>query len=162
MSKTLTGKHGVEVGAAGGQHHLVRLDLLAGHVQHDVAKQAALPHAVHGHEGVVVVPLGVVRDAVAIAVQQLHAALHHGAALLGLPGPWPHSRQLGDGERKGWSTICTLLSDYQQFHPSIYWWEYDAVQTETLNYSTTRFFPLTLLADDLSVIDAHLSHFVWA
>lgn len=70
------------------------LDLLAGHMQHDVAEQAALAHAVHGDEGVVVVALGVVRDAVAIAVEQLHAALHHGAALRGLPGPLPHSRQL--------------------------------------------------------------------
>lgn len=84
----------MEVRAAGGQHHLVCLDLLAGHMQHDVAEQATLAHAVHGDEGVVVVALGVVRDAVAIAVEQLHAALHHGAALRGLPGPLPHSRQL--------------------------------------------------------------------
>jgi len=69
-------EHGVEVGAAGRQHHLVGLDLLGAHVEHDVAEQPALPHAVHAHEGVVVVPLGVVRDAVAVAVEELHASFH--------------------------------------------------------------------------------------
>lgn len=91
----LTCKHGMEVGTAGGQHHLVRLDLLVGDVQHDVAEQATLAHPVHGHERVVVVALGVVRDAVAVTVQQLHAPLHHGARLRCsrlLPGP--HSGRL--------------------------------------------------------------------
>lgn len=54
------------------------LDFLVGDMEHDVTQQAALSHSVHGHEGVVVVPLGVVRDAVAISVQQLHAPFHHG------------------------------------------------------------------------------------
>lgn len=58
--RKLTGKHGVEVGAAGRQHHFVRLDFLVGDVEHDVTQQAALSHSVHGHEGVVVVPFGVV------------------------------------------------------------------------------------------------------
>lgn len=66
----------MEVRAAGRQHHLVGLDLLGAHVQHDVAEQPALPHAVHADKGVVVVALGVVRDAVAITVEELHAALH--------------------------------------------------------------------------------------
>lgn len=74
----LTGKHGVEVGAAGRQHHFVRLDFLVGHMEHDVTQQAPLSHPVHGHEGVVVVALGVVRDAVAVPVEQLHASFHHG------------------------------------------------------------------------------------
>lgn len=69
-------EHGVEVGAARCQHHLVGLDLLGGHVQDDVAEQPPLPHAVHAHEGVVVVALGVVRDAVPVAVQELHTPLH--------------------------------------------------------------------------------------
>lgn len=89
-----TGKHGVEVGAAGGQHHFVGLDLLVGYMQHDVTEQATLPHPVHGHKGVVVVAFGVVRDAVAIAIQQLHTSLHHGAALRGLLLPEPQSPQL--------------------------------------------------------------------
>lgn len=89
-----TSKHGVEVGAAGREHHFVSLDLLVGHMEHDVAEQAALPHPVHGHKGVVVVAFGVVRDAVAIAIQQLHSSLHHGAALRGLLLPEPQSRQL--------------------------------------------------------------------
>lgn len=84
----------MEVGAAGRKHHFVSLDLLVGHVQHDVTEQAALPHPVHRHEGVVVVAFGVVRDAVAIAIQQLHASLHHGAALRGLPLPESQSLQL--------------------------------------------------------------------
>ena len=67
------------------------LDLLVGHVQHDVTQEAALPHPVHGQEGVVVVPLGVVGDAVAVAVHQLHASPRHGGSALGthccLPGP---------------------------------------------------------------------------
>lgn len=66
------------------------LDLLGAHVEHDVAEQPALPHAVHADEGVVVVPLGVVRDAVAVAVEELHAAFHGcgwalGISLLGGP-----------------------------------------------------------------------------
>lgn len=89
-----TSKHGVEVGAAGRQHHFMGLDLLVGHVQHDVAEQATLPHPVHGHKGVVVVAFGVVRDAVAIAIQQLHASLHHGTVLRGLLLPEPLSQQL--------------------------------------------------------------------
>lgn len=78
-TRSPTSKHGVEVGAAGRQHHFVGLDLLVGDMQHDVAEQATLPHPVHGHEGVVVVAFGVMRDAVAVAIQQLHASLHHGA-----------------------------------------------------------------------------------
>lgn len=74
----LTGKHGVEVGAAGRQHHFVRFDFLVGHMEHDVAQQAPLSHPVHGHKGVVVVALGVVRDAVTVSVEQLHAPFHHG------------------------------------------------------------------------------------
>lgn len=74
-----TSKHGMEVGAAGCQHHFVSLDLLVGHMQHDVAEQAALPHPVHGHKGVMVVAFGVMRDAVAITIYQLHASLHHAA-----------------------------------------------------------------------------------
>ena len=73
----------------------MRLDFFVGDMEHDVAQQAALSHPVHGHEGVVVVALGVVRDAVAVAVEQLHAPLHHGAWRGGrglLPGP--HSGQL--------------------------------------------------------------------
>lgn len=70
------------------------LDLLVGHMQHNVTEQATLPHSVHGHEGVVVVAFGVVRDAVAVAIQQLHASLHHGAALQGLLLPEPQSQQL--------------------------------------------------------------------
>lgn len=70
------------------------LDLLVGHMEHDVAEQAALTHAVHGHEGVVVVSLGVVRDAVAISVQQLHSPLHHAGGLRGLLMPGPQSRKL--------------------------------------------------------------------
>lgn len=53
----LTGKHSVEVGAAGSQHHFVRLDFFVGDMEHNVTQQAALSHPVHGHEGVVVVPL---------------------------------------------------------------------------------------------------------
>lgn len=79
-------EHGVEVGAAGGQHHLVCPDLLSSHVQDDVTQEAALPHAAHGHEGIVVVPLGVVGYGVALAAQQLHCTLH-GARGPGLPGP---------------------------------------------------------------------------
>lgn len=91
----LTGKHGVEVRAASSQHHFVRLDLFVGDVQHNIAQQPALSHPVHGHEGVVVVALGVVRDAVAVAVQQLHASLHHGAGCGGRRlGPVAHSGQL--------------------------------------------------------------------
>lgn len=74
-------------------------DLFVGDVQHDVAEQVALPHPVHGYEGVVVVALGVVRDAVAITVEQLHAPLHHGAwrgCSRLLPGP--HSGQLQHAE----------------------------------------------------------------
>lgn len=75
----LTGKHCVEVGAAGCQHHFVCLDFFVGDMEHNVTQQATLSHSVHGHEGVVVVALRVVRDAVAVAVEQLHAPLHHGA-----------------------------------------------------------------------------------
>lgn len=89
-----TCKHGMEVRTAGGQHHLMRFDLLVGHMEHDVAEQVALTHAVHRHEGVVVVPLGVVRDAVAISVQQLHSPFHHAVALRGLLMPGPQSRKL--------------------------------------------------------------------
>lgn len=84
----------MEVRATGRQHHFVGLDLLVGHVQHNVAEQATLPHPVHGHEGVVVVAFGVVRDAVAITIQQLHASLHHGVALRGLLLPEPRFQQL--------------------------------------------------------------------
>lgn len=84
----------MEVWTAGGQHHLVRLNLLVGHMEHDIAEQATLPHAVHGHKGVVVVALGVVRDAVAIPVQQLHTSLHHAGALQGLLEPGPHFKIL--------------------------------------------------------------------
>lgn len=84
----------MEVRAAGCQHHFVGFDLLVGHMQHDVAEQATLPHPIHRHEGVVVVAFGVVRDAVAIAIQQLHASLHHGAVLRGLLLPEPQSQQL--------------------------------------------------------------------
>ena len=59
----------MEVGAAGSQHHLMCLDLLVGHMQDNVTKQPPLPHPVHGHEGVMVVAFGVVRDAVAISIQ---------------------------------------------------------------------------------------------
>lgn len=69
-------EHGVEVGAARGQHHLVGLDLLGAHMEHDVAEQPPLPHAVHADKGVVVVALGVVGDAVAIAVEELHTPFH--------------------------------------------------------------------------------------
>lgn len=69
----------MEVRAAGRQHHFVRLDFLVGDMKHDVAQQAALSHPVHGDERVVIVPLRVVRDAVPIAVEQLHAPLHHDA-----------------------------------------------------------------------------------
>lgn len=69
----------MEVGAAGGQHYFVGFDFFVGDMEHDVTQQAPLSHSVHGHEGVVVVPLRIVRDAVAIPVQQLHAAFHHGA-----------------------------------------------------------------------------------
>lgn len=89
-----TSKHCVEVGTAGGQHHFVGLDLLVGYMQHYVAEQATLSHPVHGHEGVVVVAFGVVGDAVAIAIQQLHTSLHHGAVLRGLLLPEPQSQQL--------------------------------------------------------------------
>lgn len=95
-----TGKHSVEVGAAGCQHHFVCLDFFVGDMEHDVAQQAALSHPVHGYEGVMVVPLWVVRDAVAVAVEQLHAPFHHGAWCCGrglLPGP--HSGQLKDAEK---------------------------------------------------------------
>lgn len=68
----------MEVWAAGRQHHFVRLDFLVGHMEHDVTQQAPLSHPVHGHKGVVVVALGVVRDAVAVSVEQLHAPFHHG------------------------------------------------------------------------------------
>lgn len=57
----------------------MRLDFFVGDMEHNVTQQAALSHPVHGHKGVVVVSLRVVRDAVAIAVEQLHAALHHSA-----------------------------------------------------------------------------------
>lgn len=78
QQRELTGKHGVEVGAARCQHYFVRLDFLVGHMEHDVTQQAPLSHPVHGHKGVVVVALGVVRDAVAVSVQQLHSPFHHG------------------------------------------------------------------------------------
>lgn len=79
-------EHGVEVGAARGQHHLVGLDLLGAHVEHDVAEQPPLPHAVHADEGVVVVALGVVGDAVAIAVEELHTPFHGcGRSMVGCP-----------------------------------------------------------------------------
>lgn len=51
----LTCKHSMEVGAAGGQDHFVRLDFFVGNMEHDVTQQPALTHPVHGHEGVVVV-----------------------------------------------------------------------------------------------------------
>lgn len=95
MWTELTGKHSVEVGAAGCQHYFVCLDFFVGDMEHNVTQQAALSHPVHGHEGVVVVSLWVVWDAVAITVEQLHAALHHSAWCGGLwllPGP--HSGQL--------------------------------------------------------------------
>lgn len=69
-------EHGVEVRAARRQHHLVGLDLLGAHVEHDVAEQPTLTHAVHAHEGIVIVPLGVVGDAVAVAVEELHTPFH--------------------------------------------------------------------------------------
>lgn len=47
----------MEVGAAGRQHHFVRFDFFVGDMEHNVTQQAALSHPVHGHEGVVVVPL---------------------------------------------------------------------------------------------------------
>lgn len=53
----LTGKHSVEVGAAGCQHHFVRFDFFVGDMEHNVTQQAALSHPVHGHEGVMVVSL---------------------------------------------------------------------------------------------------------
>lgn len=53
----LTGKHSVEIGAAGCQHHFVGLDFFVGDMEHYVTQQAALSHPVHGHEGVVVVAL---------------------------------------------------------------------------------------------------------
>lgn len=71
----------MKVGATGCQHHFVGLDLLVGHVQHNVTEKATLSHPVHGHEGVMVVPFGVVRDAVPVAIYQLHAPLHHGTAV---------------------------------------------------------------------------------
>lgn len=99
----------MEVGAAGRQHHFVRLDFLVGHVQHDVTQQAPLSHPVHGHKGVVVVALGVVRDAVAVSVEQLHAPFHHGV--------WrggrclvPRSSQLEAAEERELS--CLLLHYY--------------------------------------------------
>lgn len=36
------------------------LDFFVGDMEHDVTQQATLSHSVHGHEGVVVVPLGIV------------------------------------------------------------------------------------------------------
>lgn len=69
----------MEVGAAGCQHHFVRFDFFVGDMEHNVTQQAALSHPVHGHEGVVVVPLRIVRDAVAVTVEQLHAPFHHDA-----------------------------------------------------------------------------------
>ena len=61
-------------------------DLLGSYVQDDVTQEAALSHAAHGHEGVVVVPLGVVGHSVALSAQQLHCAFHGGCGP-GLPGP---------------------------------------------------------------------------
>lgn len=53
----LTGKHSMEVGTAGCQHHFVRFDFFVGDMEHDVTEEAALSHPVHGHKGVVVVSL---------------------------------------------------------------------------------------------------------
>lgn len=53
----LTGKHSVEVGAAGSQHHFVCLDFFVGDMENNVTEQTALSHPVHGDEGIVVVPL---------------------------------------------------------------------------------------------------------
>lgn len=50
QAKQFTGKHGVEVGAAGCEHHFVRLDFFVGDVKHDVTQQSPLSHPVHGHE----------------------------------------------------------------------------------------------------------------
>lgn len=69
----------MEVGTTRGQDHFVSLDFFVGDMEHDVTQQAPLSHSVHGHEGVMVVPLRIVGDAVAIAVQQLHPTFHHGA-----------------------------------------------------------------------------------
>lgn len=97
LGTELTGKHSVEVRAAGCQHHFVCLDFFVGDMEHDVTQQTTLSHPVHGHKGVVVVPLRIVRDAVAIAVEQLHAPFHHGACGRGLL-PGPHSGQLKHAE----------------------------------------------------------------
>lgn len=86
VTEILACEHGMEVGAAGRQHHFVGLDLLGGHMQDDVAEQASLPHAVHADKGIVIVPLGVVGDAVAIPVQELHATLHGCRGVV--PGSW--------------------------------------------------------------------------
>lgn len=103
-----TCKHGMEVWTAGGQHHLVCLDLFVGHMEHDVAEQATLPHAVHRHKGVMVVALGVVRDAVAIPVQQLHTPLHHAGAHQGLLEPGPYSKTLMESRNTPYETHRVL------------------------------------------------------
>lgn len=100
----------MEVWTAGGQHHLVCLDLLVGHMEHNVAEQAALPHAVHGHKGVMVVALGVVRNAVAIPVQQLHTPLHHAGAHRGLLlEPRPHTKTLKEDRNTSYKTEHRVL-----------------------------------------------------
>lgn len=99
----------MEVWTAGGQHHLVCFDLLVGHMEHDVAEQATLPHAVHRHKGVMVVALGVVRDAVAIPVQQLHTPLHHAGAHRGLLEPGPHSKTLKEDRNTTYETEHRVL-----------------------------------------------------
>lgn len=107
----------MEVGTAGCQHHFVCLNLFVGDVQHDVAEQAALAHPVHGHERVVVVALGVVRDAVAVTVQQLHASLHHGAVVSSsrlLPGP--HSGRLQ--HTRGAIPVLLGFNKFCEFYPN--------------------------------------------
>lgn len=89
----------MEVGAARGQHHFMCLDFFVGDMKHDVTQQATLSHPIHGDEGVVVVALGVVRDAVPIPVEQLHAPLHHGACGCGLLSG-PRTEQLKNTKTK--------------------------------------------------------------
>lgn len=47
----------MEVGATGGKHDFVTLDLFGPHMEHNVTQESSLAHSVHANKGIMVVPL---------------------------------------------------------------------------------------------------------
>lgn len=113
----LTCKHCMEIRATWCQHHFVALYFLGPHVQHYVTQKPPLAHSVHADEGIMVVPLWIVGDAVALPGQKLHRPFHGWGLVSWFLLHWLHTLKLYNKKTKHcitsvyWHLLDTFTSN---------------------------------------------------